>query len=454
MEEPIEKTEEKQCKEKQPRQTAHTLLAVIIPALMLGGFVLFALLSRRTNLMELALAALSVIFFAVLTLLMLPKFLAFFTPERMRSPSQKLGERSIKRLHPIFQIIIWAIIAQIIAYAVVFIADGVMNGVSGTVIAAYPRLFIASNGLEFGENTRTLIGSLGALSFVLPQHLERIISGPSYLLPIFILNMLVLCGDSLLLYELLLHDYDKRSSKFAVSLLLASPTMLLLLQPLSGVSLFLALSLCSLLFARKKRPLPAGLCALLACAVNLLAVLLFVPILMEGLRGCIISSAKTADRGREKTAPLIAGTVIGGLLPLLAGGAAVFFHIRTGRGIPAFFEQPRYFFEPLGRLADSLTEASAFGKLLLPALAIIAFAVLAFIACRRMRSSFAVFSLIWLAVAPSLLPSGLTVFAVFSFALLPAMESSVFSRRYLRTLYTFIMAAITLLFIFFAFVRH
>ena len=193
MEEPIETIETEQPEERQPQSLAHTLLAVIIPALMLGGFVLFALFSKRTSLVELALAALSVIFFTVMTLLMLPKLLAFSKPERMRSPIEKLGERSKKRLHPIFQIIVWTIVAEVIALALVFIADGVINGVSGTVVAAWPSLFIVSSGLEFGANPRALIGSLGALSFVLPEHIERVISVSAWLIPIFIINMLVIC---------------------------------------------------------------------------------------------------------------------------------------------------------------------------------------------------------------------------------------------------------------------
>lgn len=450
MEEPITTIEEEQPEAKKPRRLAHTLLSVIIPVLMLGGFVLFALFSKRTSMLELSLAALSVIFFCVLALMMLPRFLAFFKPDRIRSPIEKLGERSIKRLHPILQIVIWTAIAQLIAYAFVFAADCIMNGFGEPAVSSYARLFIGSNGIEFGENTRALIGELGALSFVLPEDLESAVPGAVWL--ICIVNMLLVCGDSVLLYELLLHDYDKRSAKFAVSLMLVSPTVLLLMQPLSGTALFLALSLSSLLLARKKHPLFAGILALLACAVNLLAVLLFIPILMEGIRGCILASNKAEDGGGKKTGMLIAGTVAGALIPLLAGGVVIFLRFRLGRGIPAFFEDPRYFFEPLGRL--SMAKHSAFGKLILSALAFIAFAVLAFIACRRMRSSFAVLSLVWFAVAPSVLPVSLTVFSVFAYMLLPAMESSVFSRRYLRTLYTFVIAAITLLFIFFAFVKR
>lgn len=420
-------------------------IAVIV--LAAGAFAAFAMLSSRTGLTELLSAGASIIFFAAVLIRALPSLYSFFRSDERPTTSEKIGERSIRRIHPVRGLVIGSLLIQLCAIYAVFAASGFFGRNSGTIFHEYPRLFIGSHGVLFGENTRTIISSLGLLSFVLPDHIERIVAGSGLVYPVFFLNAAVITALTVLIYELLILDHDRKSSIFAATLLLVSPAILLMLQPLSGTSLFIASVLLSFFLLRKRHPVLSGAAAAFGCLFNIFASLMFAPIIIEG-----VHQAMWAHRRGEKVSGRVVGCVFGALIPIACAAAAFTLWFLGFKGMSAFNGEFRFFFEPLGRL---LTAAPFDAALRAVALAAMAFtAIITFISAKRIRFSFTAFSLLYLALAPSILSADLMLYSLFAFPLLAVNSQEVLSRRYLRTVSSFVMAAATALMLIFLFVRR
>ena len=432
----------------------HTLLKVmtyLIPAVFLLGFAAFAFFSDRTEIGQLVFDAISVLFFIWLTVSMLPTISRFRNSEDRSPTEQILGERSRRRLRPTFAIVMIALSVQLFVVFAAHLLDSLANGFSGTVFRSYSRLFITSHGLVFGENTRALIGTLGALSAVLPSNLELTVVGSGLVLPLFLVNTAAVCALAPLMYELLLFDFDKKSSKFGVWVLLVSPTILLLLQPLSGTAMFFLFTVWALLLARKGKLLFAGLMAALSCLFNIAGLLLIVPLIMEGIAHCVKTSR---DSERPITGAVI-GCINGALLPLAVCAAAVLYCKLNGSAFKPLSLRPCFFFEPLGQLFASVKEGVLSENIQLLFIGLFAaVGVLAAFAVRKQRASYAIYTILFAAIVPSLMGAVYAAYSVFVFPLLPALESAVLSRKFLRTAYTVLMAIVTMLFLFFLFIKR
>lgn len=437
------------------RNTLLKVLTYVLPFLLFCGYACFSVLSKRTSIIELAADGASILFFAMLIVSILPRFLRFFSEEESPSTELKIGERSRRFIHPTAKSILYSLLAQICVIVTVYIADGLRNGFNETVFAAYSRLFIASHGIEFAGNTRTLASSLGALSFILPEYIERAVAGMALVYPIFAVNTLAVSASAVLMYELTLLDFDKKSSRFAEILLFVSPTVILLMQPLSGTSLFFVFTLLSLLLARKHRFVWSGVCAVIASLFNIFAGLLFVPIMLEGLRRCI-RIKRNQESVDSKLGVSITSCVIGTALPLVSSAGAIVYWQMTGKGLNALSGVNRLFFEPLGRIITTMYSGMTIYNAEKPLyiIALVLLALLALVSLKKLRTSYAVFSLLLIALTPSVLWVRLTLYSVFALPLLPMMESSVLSRKYLRSIYTALMLIVTVLFIVFLFVRR
>ena len=420
---------------------------VSVIVLALGVFAAFALLSKRTGVVELLSAGATLVFFVSVLIRALPTLYSFFRSDERPTTAEKLGERSIRTLHPVKGLILGSIIIQICAIYAVFAVSGFFGRNSGTVFQEYPRLFIGSHGTLFGENTRTLVSSLGLLSFVLPDHIERIVSGSWLVYPVFILNAAVITGLTVLIYELLILDHDRKSSVFAATFLLVSPSILLMLQPLSGTSLFIASVLLSFFLLRKHYPVLSGTAAAFGCLFNIFSSLMFAPIIIEG-----VHQAVYAHKREEKVSGRVTACVFGALIPLACAAGAFALWYLGFRGMYAFNGDVRFFLEPLGRLITAKPFDAGLRAVALAAA--VYTALITFISAKRIRFSFTLFSLLYLALAPSILSCDLLTYSIFAFPLLAVNSQEVLSRRYLRTVSSFVMAAVTLLVIIFLFVRR
>ncbi len=429
------------------------VLIYVLPLLFALAFAAFLYLSKRTSAIEIISDSVSVLFFAYLVLCILPKFFVFFSSDDPISAIEKAGERSRRRIRPFFGLIIISLVIQLAFIITAHLLDSAVNSFSGTVFKSYSKLFITSHGIAIGENTRGLISSLGALAPVLPDNLERTVVSLKLVLPLFLFNTATIAAASPLLYELLLLDFDKRSSKFGVWVFLVSPSMLLMLQPMSGASLFFVCTFAAILFARKGKLCLSAVFSALACLFNILGLILIVPLLLEAIKHCI-------HAGREKSrrhsfAAALTGCIPGVVLPLLLCGASMLFCYYKGVPFKPLETAPVLFFEPLGRLFVAGSEGLINGDIELLFVGLfVSVGVLAVFGVRRLRLSSALYTVLFAATAPAVLGVQLSMYAVMVFPLLPALEAAVLSRKYLRTWYTVFLAILSILFIAFCFVRR
>lgn len=234
--------------------------------------------------------------FLLLIFRLLPVFFDFFTENEGKSPCADLGARSRRRLHPWLQIVLSAFIIQFITIAAIYAADMNLNGYSGTVIQTYARLFITGKGSPVcAPDALSGLGLLSALGeYVFPRAIaagigvyrDAALLGIPTAGLVFALNTISVCAAAVMLYELMLLDFEKRTAVFSVRVLLFSPMFVLLLQPTSGLSVFLLFSLAAAYCARRGYYVRSGLFAAAASAFNVFGLLLALLPITEGIRAC------------------------------------------------------------------------------------------------------------------------------------------------------------------------
>ncbi|MBR0156766.1 MAG: hypothetical protein IJM20_04505 [Clostridia bacterium] len=426
-EQPEAEPEEIAEKPKPERNPDLALAIYSIPILLAGGFAVFAMYSKHTSLPELIAAGVSVVFLCLLILRAIPSIFRFYSSSEPVPPCETLGERSRKRLHPIVKIVLGAIAAQLIAILLVYTTVNIVHGARDTLIGSYKTLFVFPRGELLAGKPAAAVSKLGALSFIIPGNYREFLCG-GYLLPAFALNTAAVAACAAVLYELVLRDSDKKTAKFAVLLMLVSPTVILLLQPLGGTSYFLLFALLAFFCCRKEKFLAAGVFAALSCLFNIFGALIAVTVLMEGIHSAVCAK-REGEPGIGKT---VTCTVLGTVLPLLTAGGAVLIRQLLGKGLSAFTVDPRIAFEPLGRLAGEWLGGGRRLAVLVSLVLLVLLAVVTLLSIKKARSSYSVFGILYLALAPSLTPAELTAFAVFAFPLLAPYVSGMFSRRYAR----------------------
>ena len=429
-----------------------TVFTYLVPFLLLCGFIAFAIFSERTTTIELITAAISVFCFAVLLLRFLPKLFAFFEEPEKPETAMLVGERSRKKLHPVLKTILTALFGQLIAIVAVYVLANLVHATDGSIIDAYRQLFISPHGSIYADTIPQAFRNVGILGlFVTDTHVDLLVS--KYLLPVFAVNTAAVCAASVAMYELMIIDHSKRTSKFAVSLLFASPSVLLVLQPLNGVSFFMLLMLFALILLRRQKYLTASVFAIFAAAFNFFALLITLPIIIEGINEAI-RIRQSEDCEKRPVGGIIARTVIGALLPIAVAVLVILYWRRTGSGFDAIMLPIHYFFEPLGMLTREWIASESTRILTAISIAsLVFFAIFALLSIKKQRASLSLLSILYLALAPSLFGLHYILYSVFAFPLLASMEASVCSRRYLRTMWVFAALITTVLLTVFLYVR-
>lgn len=388
------------------KKSVQTAAIYALPCLLSIGYAAFAAFSKRADGVGIMLGGGCTLLFALLLLRLLPAFFNFFAAADMPPPCAALGERSRKRLHPWAKIIIAAFCVQILMIAAVYAVDTAANGYSGTVIQTYPRLFITGKGSAV--RAADALSELGLLSaageYVFPRAIAAGIGVYSGFAPLgftaaglaFALNTLLVCAAAVLLYELALLDFKKRTAVLAVVIMLLPPMLLLLMQPASGFSAFTLFALAAAYCARRGHFIRSGIFAATASAFNVFGVLLALLALTEGIKACCIKK-----RSGEKFAGICARCIVGMLLPVALAATAtcslIYFNLldeRFLKGVSVSGGEFKFLFESASALFR-LESPEAWISLA----AFIAFAFLIFVGAKRVRFSIVLLCFAWLAVA-------------------------------------------------------
>ena len=413
-----------------------------------AAFAVFVYFRGSGNAIGLIPPALSLLFCAAVTLRLIPAILL----KRDSSKLIAVGERSGKRLHPYFRIAFFSLLAQLLLILTVYTVNSLVNGFDFLLPEGHIKLFAQHRGLVFGENTRSIAASLGLLSFVLPQHIERLAYDTAVYIPLLVLNALAFAAASVFLYELVICDRSKRRAKLSVLLLHILPTALLLLQPFGGTAFFFALSLLSLLLARKRCILGAGIAALAASLFNVFAVLLVVPIAIEWRMHSGEDRGVDDAAGSEGIKP--ASAVVGILLAFLPALAALILKLQGLRGLSALEGSGVFHLNPIGRLLSEWNGGAIPRSLIVVSLiALLLLAMLIFFGARHARSSHTAFALAF-SVLPAILTLDLALYSVFALPILASLIAEKCSFKAARTMTAIICFAVLLLFIIFLYVKR
>lgn len=427
-------------------------LSFTIPGLLLVGFGIFALTNSRADTNSIIFAAISVLIFGLGILLTLSGFLGFFSAQEQPSPASLVGERSARRLHPWFKLVAYAVIAQLIFIVAAVIINNSVNGFSGTFFEQYPKLFIgADKGMTL---IQTMSGDI-LNAIPLTKTLASLIGGfvGNVTLVAFVVNMIFLAVFAVLLYETVLLSFEKRTAVFTLVMFYLSPIFALAMLPYSDTAVLLTFAMEALYASRKGKLILSGAFGMLATAVNPYLVLLFVPILMEGIRRCVAAKRTgNAKLGRE-----VCGCVFGTILPLVAFGAIFAAGLLTDKLQfinYQFSEGFRFFFEPLGTAVDSMLTQTPTSYLMIGSIAaMIGFGILICACAKKLRPSYATFMLLWYALVPAAIGSKNLLYGILACPILPLALGLTASKKAARCIFALGMLSVTVLFMIYIFVR-
>ena len=196
-----------------------------LPGLVSVGFAVFAAFSKRADRAGILFGGAAALVFQLLIFRLLPVFFDFFTENEEKSPCADLGVRSRRRLHPWLQIVLSAFIIQFITIAAIYAADMNLNGYSGTVLQTYARLFITGKGSPVcAPDALSGLGLLSALGeYVFPRAIaagigvyrDAALLGIPTAGLVFALNTISVCAAAVMLYELMLLGFEKRTAVFS-----------------------------------------------------------------------------------------------------------------------------------------------------------------------------------------------------------------------------------------------
>lgn len=422
-----------------------TYLSIPVFAASFAAFVYFR---GGRSVIGLIAPALSLLFFAAVTLRLIPAIVL----KRDPSGVYPVGERSQKRLHPVVKIIFFSLFAQVFVLLTVYVVNSLINGFDFLLPGGYLKLFAQPRGLVFGENTRSIASSIGLLSFVLPQYVERASYAPALHITLFAANALAFAAASVFVYELVICDHSKRRAKFAVLLLHLLPAALILLQLFSGTAFFFAFSLLALLLARKKRILAAGIAALAASLFSIFAVLLVVPIAVEWRMHSVFGRGVDGASRERPVKPAVA--FVGLLLAVLPAVAAPILMSSVPNGLSALKGSDTFHFNPIGKLLSAWDGGAIPRSLIIVSIAaFVLLAMLIFFGAKHARASHTSFALVFTFV-PSILAPDYALYSVFALPLLASLIAEKCSFRAARTMTALVSFAALLLTVIFLYVKR
>lgn len=423
------------------KKSVRTALTYALPGLLSVGFAVFAAFSERADRAGILFGGAAALVFLLLIFRLLPVFFDFFTENEGKSPCADLGARSRRRLHPWLQIVLSAFIIQFITIAAIYAADMNLNGYSGTVIQTYARLFITGKGSPVcAPDALSGLGLLSALGeYVFPRAIaagigvyrDAALLGIPTAGLVFALNTISVCAAAVMLYELMLLDFEKRTAVFSVRVLLFSPMFVLLLQPTSGLSVFLLFSLAAAYCARHGYYVRSGLFAAAASAFNVFGLLLALLPITEGIRAC-----RLKKRNGEKFAGSCARCVAGALLPAAASAGMIGGLLYCGMLNDCFLKGVIGLRQGFGFMFES-----AFGLLSLDApeiwvsaVSCIVLILLLFAGGRRIRLSYSLFCFAWMAIALPNVDAKYILVLTAAFPFLPLFVSAIAKNRAVRVI--------------------
>ena len=409
------------------KKSVRTALIYALPGLVSVGFAVFAAFSKRADRAGILFGGAAALVFQLLIFRLLPVFFDFFTENEEKSPCADLGARSRRRLHPWLQIVLSAFIIQFITIAAIYAADMNLNGYSGTVLQTYARLFVTGKGSPVcAPDALSGLGLLSALGeYVFPRAIaagigvyrDAALLGIPMAGLVFALNTISVCAAAVMLYELMLLGFEKRTAVFAVRVLLFSPMFVLLLQPTSGLSVFLLFSLAAAYCARRGYYVRSGLFAAAASAFNVFGLLLALLPITEGIRAC-----RLKKRNGEKFAGSCARCAAGALLPAAVSAGMIGGLLYCGMLNDCFLK-------------------GAFGLLSLDppeiwvsAVSCIALILLLFAGGRRIRLSYSLFCFAWMAIALPNVDAKYILVLTAAFPFLPLFVSAIAKSRAVRVI--------------------
>ena len=405
-----------------------------LPGLVSVGFAVFAAFSKRADRAGILFGGAAALVFQLLIFRLLPASFDFFTEDETKSPCADLGTRSRRRLHPWLQIVLSAFIIQFITIAAIYAADMNLNGYSGTVIQAYARLFITGKGSPVcAPDALSGLGLLSARAIAagIGVYRDAALLGIPTAGLVFALNTISVCAAAVMLYELMLLDFEKRTAVFAVRVLLFSPMFVLLLQPTSGLSVFLLFSLAAAYCARRGYYVRSGLFAAAASAFNVFGLLLALLPITEGIRAC-----RLKKRNGEKFAGSCARCAAGALLPAAASAGMIGGLLYCGMLNDCFLKGAIGLRQGFGSMFES-----AFGLLSLnapeiwvSAVSCIVLILLLFAGGRRIRLSYSLFCFAWMAIALPNVDAKYILVLTAAFPFLPLFVSAIAKSRAVRVI--------------------
>lgn len=366
------------------------------------------------------------------------RFFDFFTENEEKSPCADLGVRSRRRLHPWLQIVLSAFIIQFITIAAIYAADMNLNGYSGTVLQTYARLFITGKGSPVcAPDALSGLGLLSALGeYVFPRAIaagigvyrDAALLGVPTAGLVFALNTISVCAAAVMLYELMLLGFEKRTAVFSVRVLLFSPMFVLLLQPTSGLSVFLLFSLAAAYCARRGYYVRSGLFAAAASAFNVFGLLLALLPITEGIRAC-----RLKKRNGEKFAGSCAA---GALLPAAASAGIIGGLLYCGMLNDCFLKGAIGLRQGFGFMFESASGLLSLNapEIWVSAVSCIVLILLLFAGGRRIRLSYSLFCFAWMAIALPNVDAKYILVLTAAFPFLPLFVSAIAKSRAVRVI--------------------
>ena len=301
------------------------IIAAAVLLLAMAWFAFWGFSARTLSVQGVITAALELGMLAVGVVIAVPRALNFFRglPE-LSSVSR--GERSLRpgRLPAEIGIVLMTMLLRALLILAAYAVSTLTRGFHGTVFAtlediwlksdteAQSILAIAENGYSVTANTLT------APLFPLMVRGVSYFLGSGFLSAMLI-NTVLTCAFSAVVYRLALCDIGRRSSRTAVLFTLAMPAAIFFAAPTSD-ALFLLLTASALLALRKEKFIIAGIFAALASFSRIWGIIIIVPYLAEAAAFFV---REQRDRGVNGLASRIVRVSLGFVLALLGGFAYV-----------------------------------------------------------------------------------------------------------------------------------
>lgn len=426
---------------------AEKIITWILPIISLGVFICYSTLSKRADAIAILSAAVGIFIFTALGIRGIRSTLGFFILPMYNRRDELIGERTRFHMHPRWRIFFRTILMQIIVIFIVYLIFTAVNGYSGTIFNRYSTIFMHQNAYGIGlfaHNAGSELALLPILSKLITYiNITETISDGVFNLIAFIINSIIVSAGCVMLYEVMLLDYDRSTSLKSLNILFVSPLILFMLMPLSGTSLVFLLSLLFFYFMKTSRPLVGLFFMVEAILMNVLASILIIPFVLL----CVKLIIKGAKAKKNIVMPIMALST--GVIALAGIIGLIYYKVIGSHAISLIYPYGfRWYFEgltaPIIRWNSSNSSALA---MFFAISAQIAAALVAMRCIQNIDFSIAIFMISWLALTPmAFADPSMAVYAVCSCPVIPNMLSICARRRITRLILWLILAIVFFVF--------